>query len=100
MRISLIAKRASFFSALALLAGMSTVSPQAVHAADSLVEGAMVLAPKEEVEVLASDAAEDMLHACVARIPPGATYGQRLLAEQSCAREERARTSIQMAPTF
>ncbi len=100
MRISTKTNRAGFLFPLALLASMAMVPTQVVDAADSLVEGALIFSPTEKPDVQASDATEDTLEACLARIPQNASYGQRLLAEQSCAGEERARQSFQVAPTF
>lgn len=47
---------------------------------------------------LAAGASEDSLQACLARIPGDATIGQRLIAEQSCRRDEGDRKSFQAAP--
>lgn len=49
---------------------------------------------------MASDAAEDTLKACMARIPELAGAGQRMLAEQSCAGKEAARKAVRSAPKF
>jgi hypothetical protein len=100
MRVSTIRRRAGFVSALGLIAPMSMFSTQAVQAADQRVERAMVFAPRGESNRMASGAAEDTLQACLARIPQNASFGQRMLAEQSCAGEERARKSIQLVPKF
>ena len=100
MRTSTIIKRAGFVSALGLIASMSMPSTEAVQAADPLVEGAKVLAPQVELRIMASDAAEDTLKACVARIPENASFGQHLLTEQRCAGEEKTRNSSQLAPKF
>lgn len=70
------------------------------HAGDQLIEGTMVLAPAGALNEVASDAVEDTLKICLARIPGDASAGQRLLAEQSCAREEETRTLIHVAPKF
>lgn len=71
-----------------------------LHAADQSVERPMMLAPTEALRLLASGSAEDTLKACLARIPDGATYGQRLLAEETCKDEETTRTLIPLAPQF
>lgn len=85
---------------LSFLISIPFFATPATHAADQLVEGAMVLAPIRALNVVASDAVEDALKACLARIPGDASPGQRLLAEQSCAGEEETRRSIQGAPEF
>lgn len=90
-----------------LLIALSILSTPPAQAADSHVEGTMVLAPIEELgvpigelAVMASGAAEDTLKACKARIPKLASVGQHMLAEQSCAGEEAARKAIRSAPKF
>src|SRR5574341_1846207 len=80
---------------LSFLISISLLTTPATYAADQLVEGAMVLAPNEALNVLASGAVEDTLKACLARIPGDASAGQRLLAEQTCAGEEGTRKLIQ-----
>lgn len=40
---------------------------------------------------VASGAVEDSLQACMARIPKEATIGQRMVAEQSCQRDQSTR---------
>jgi hypothetical protein len=66
-----------------------------VHAAD--VKPAKVVVPVAPAAV-ASGAVEDTLQICLARIPQGATPGQRLMAEQSCHRDESGRASMQAVP--
>ena len=85
---------------LSLLISISLLATPATHAADQLVEGAMVLAPIGAHNVVASGAVEDTLKACLARIPEDSSAGQRLLAEQSCTGEEGTRKSVQVAPKF
>lgn len=46
----------------------------------------------------AAGAAEDTLGACMARIPKDASIGQRMIAEQSCWRDENDRKPIQAVP--
>jgi len=40
---------------------------------------------------IAAGAVEDTLKACMARIPKDASIGQRMIAEQSCGRDDRDR---------
>jgi hypothetical protein len=89
-----------------LIALLSQATPPA-HAEDSHVKGTMILPSTEEFvvpigerAVMASGAVEDMLNACMARIPELASAGQYLLAEQSCVGAEQTRTQIRSAPTF
>lgn len=44
---------------------------------------------------LAAGATEDSLQACLSRIPKDATAGQRMIAEQSCRRDEGDRKPFQ-----
>ena len=44
---------------------------------------------------LAAGSVEDSLQACLARIPKDATTGQRMIAEQSCRRDEGDRKPFQ-----
>jgi len=46
----------------------------------------------------ASGTAGDTLQACLARIPSGATRGQRMIAEESCKRDDAARKAIEAVP--
>ncbi len=44
---------------------------------------------------LAAGSVEDSLQTCLARIPKDATSGQRMIAEQSCRRDEQDRKPFQ-----
>lgn len=100
MRIPTITKYGVVVSALVLFAALSIGSTQPVQAADLLVERTMRFAPIAELGVMASGAVEDTLKACMARIPALASAGQRMLAEQSCAGEEKMRRASRSAPKF
>ncbi len=69
--------------------------PSAVDAADQKPATVVVSARPAAV---ASGAVEDTLTICLARIPQVSTPGQRLIAEQSCQRDESGRASIQAVP--
>lgn len=43
------------------------------------------------VDRVASGSVEDTLDACMARIPKDATAGQKMLADQSCSRDQAGR---------
>jgi hypothetical protein len=43
------------------------------------------------IDRIASGSVEDTLNACLARIPDDATAGQKMLAEESCHRDQAAR---------
>lgn len=47
---------------------------------------------------MAAGAVGDTLQACLARIPADASAGQRMIAEQSCARDQGDRKLIQAVP--
>lgn len=55
-------------------------------------------APTEGVGAAASGAQEDTLQACMARIPQDASAGQRIIAQQSCERDEANRKAILVVP--
>jgi len=48
-------------------------------------------APAQGLGRIAAGAVEDSLKACMARIPSDATSGQRMLAEESCKRDQAGR---------
>lgn len=75
-------------------AGLLSVS-LTIHAAEQ--KPVVAVAPVKSVAV-ASGAVEDTLPTCLTRIPQGATPGQRLIAEQSCQRDEVDRTSMRAVP--
>jgi len=45
----------------------------------------------KNIDRVASGAVEDSLNACLARIPQDASPGQRMLAEESCKRDQTNR---------
>jgi len=45
----------------------------------------------KNIDRVASGAVEDTLNACLARIPKDASAGQKMLAEESCSRDQGAR---------
>lgn len=47
---------------------------------------------------MAAGSVEDTLQACMARIPKDASIGQRMIAEQSCGRDESDRKPVQAIP--
>lgn len=47
---------------------------------------------------VAAGAVEDTLAICLARIPQSATAGQRMMAEQTCRRDEAGRASVRAIP--
>ena len=65
---------------------------------DQPLGGPVHSAVAEGLGIVASDAVEDTLPACLAKIPKGASAGQRMIAAQGCERDERARQAIQAVP--
>lgn len=57
----------------------------------SAANGGGAPASTRNIDRIASGAVEDTLSACMARIPKDASAGQRLLAEESCRRDQAAR---------
>ncbi len=88
-------------SSILLLA--SSFSPFSTHAEDQRSKqeqdkqpkGALIVPPTDRFGDVAPGAAEDTFKACLARIPEQATVGQRMLAEQTCEREEAIRRTYQ-----
>ncbi len=48
-------------------------------------------ASTKNIDRVAAGAVEDSLNACLGRIPKDATAGQKMLAEESCRRDQAAR---------
>jgi hypothetical protein len=76
---------------MATVAWSGVVSP--LRAEDRLVEGAMIVAPNEEI-VRIVNASDDTLTACLTRIPVQVTTQQRMTAQQSCQIEETTRQLV------
>lgn len=85
MRTCLHIKQAVLAASLVLILGSPVLSTQAAE-------------PSGGLGLVASGAAEDTLRACLARIPKDASAGQRMIAEQSCKRDEGTRDMIQAVP--
>jgi len=64
-----------------------------LRAEDRLVEGAMIVAPNEEIARIAN-ASDDTLTACLTRIPAQMTTQQRTAAQQICQMEETTRQLV------
>lgn len=83
---------------LALIAWLPALSSPAADQPTQKAASSNSVNKEEEHGVAASGTARDTLEACLARIPEDASAGQRMMAEQSCARDEEARESIQAVP--
>ena len=91
----MIIRRAVLVSSLVLIPLFPTLLTQG---ADQPSGESIASASAGEPGVVASGAAEDTLRACLARIPKDASAGQRMIAEQSCKRDEGTRELIQAVP--
>ena len=76
----------------ALLSGILASSVQAADKAPGMPAPPAPTIPGNSI---AAGASEDSLQACMARIPKDATTGQRLMAEQSCRRDNGDRQPFQ-----
>lgn len=70
-------------------------SNSATYAADKPAGKSGAPAVTNASSALAAGSVEDSLQACLARIPKDATGGQRMIAEQSCRRDEQDRKPFQ-----
>ncbi len=77
------------FGLAAFILGIATLLPTAVQAADKPA------AKPTATTTAAAGSVEDSLQACLSRIPKDATAGQRMIAEQSCRRDESDRKPFQ-----
>jgi hypothetical protein len=85
------------FRAVLLLFAASWGSVSA-QAADSLPATRAPVSDTANEPRIAAGAVEDTLKACIARIPKNASIGQRMIAEQSCGRDESDRKPFLAAP--
>ena len=76
-----------------ILFAVSFTSP--AHAADKASAPSAKPVATTPGNTLAAGATEDSLQACLSRIPKDATIGQRMIAEQSCRRDEGDRKPFQ-----
>jgi hypothetical protein len=92
--------RSFLFSFVLLLASSLSPSAQAENQPpkqleDQQLKGDAIVPPTDRFGEVSPGAPEDTLKACLARIPAQATVGQRMLAEQTCEREEAIRKTYQ-----
>ncbi len=77
-----------------LIASLAMIPWIVAPAADAASKKPKASTPPTQSEgrnIMASGAIEDTQQACLARIPKDATAGQRMLAEDSCKRDQQAR---------
>ncbi len=77
---------------ISILLGAFAATAQAADTAKGKTPTPVAVAPNN---AHAAGAVEDSLQACMARIPKDATAGQRMIAEQSCRRDEGDRKPFQ-----
>jgi len=96
MKASQFIKRMGIVASLALI---PWISPLSTYAADQPAGGATSSTSAGALDEAAPGAVEDTLKACLTRIPKDATGGQRMIAQDSCRRDEGLRELIQAVPT-
>lgn len=84
-------------SVLPVLCALS-LTPLLAEAEDSAPGKGTVEAAAATESRMAAGAVEDSLPACMARIPKDASIGQRMIAEQSCGRDESERKPFEAIP--
>jgi hypothetical protein len=82
-----------FLAGGVILLAVSFTSP--AHAADKVSAPSAKPVATTQGNTMAAGATEDSLQACLSRIPKDATAGQRMIAEQSCRRDEGDRKPFQ-----
>jgi hypothetical protein len=92
----------SFTPCNLIIAGLglfvAAILPISAEAADGAADKSAPTAAVAAKSLAAAGAVEDSLQACQTRIPKDASIGQRLIAEQSCARDENDRKAFQHEP--
>lgn len=83
---------------IALLALIPWIAAPSAEAAGKAPKASAPPTQSEGRSIVASGAVEDSQEACLARIPKVATSGQRMIAEDSCKRDQSSRQSIQDVP--
>jgi hypothetical protein len=76
---------------VALLALIPWIAVPSADAAEKKSKASKPPTQSEGRTTVASGAVEDSQEACLARIPKNATAGQRMLAENSCKRDQASR---------
>lgn len=88
MKVSQFIKRMGIVAFLVLIPCMS---PLSTYAADQPAGEATPATSVAGLGEAASGAVEDTLKACLARIPKDATDGQRMIAQDTCKRDQENR---------
>ena|SRR3982750_1095246 len=74
------------------------VAIQPAQAAETPAKAVVATTPSTGLSLTASGAVEDSLKRCLGRIPKDSSFGQRLMAEQGCGRDQETRKSIDAVP--
>lgn len=74
-----------------LLGGCASDGSMGTSGGGSSSGGGATFGTTKNIERVAAGAVEDNLNACMARIPKDASAGQRMLAEESCRRDQANR---------
>lgn len=102
MSIKLIIRSAVVMGVLALIAWLPAMATEAEKQPTQIMAQSMssplAHASAQGMNETASGAVEDTLTACLSRIPKDASAGQRMIAEESCARDKADRRSIDAVP--
>jgi len=86
-----------------LIASLALIPWIAGSSAEAAGKAPKASAPPTQTEgrsIVASGAVEDSHPACLGRIPKDASAGQRMIAEDSCKREQASRQSIHDMPGY
>jgi hypothetical protein len=78
---------------------VSATLPISAEAADGMANKQASPAAAAVQSSAAAGSVEDTLQACMTRIPKDASFGQRLVAERTCARDDSDRKPSQNAPS-
>lgn len=90
--------RTALVVSLAVLPLLAWIVAPSAFAADKTPAASAPSAQSEGRSLVASGAVEDSQPACLTRIPKDATVGQRLIAVESCKRDQTSRQSMQDVP--
>lgn len=91
---------ATRLSLIALLAFMPWVFVVAAESADKSAKQSAPPTQSQGRSIVAVGAVEDTHRACLDRIPKEATAGQRMIAEDSCKRDQTSRQSAHEMPGY
>ncbi len=83
---------------LALSVGCAEMSSEEAGQSSGAAAPSVATAAATGRNTMAAGAVGDTLQACQARIPADASAGQRMIAEQSCLRDQGDRKLIQAVP--